>query len=78
MAMEVVVPELGDEIEDATVAFWFKKEGDSVELGEELVEIETDKAAIKIEAPISGILLEILAEEGASIRIGDCIGTIGE
>lgn len=78
MAVDVLVPELGDGVEEATVAFWFKKEGDSVEAGEELVEIETDKAAIKIDAPISGVLREILAEEGAAIGVGECVCTIVE
>ena len=74
--IDIVVPDKYYDMEDATVAFWFSKEGDSIDAGDDLVEIETDNASVRIEAPVSGVLVEILAEEGASVRAGDSIGRI--
>ena len=62
-----MVPSLGESVTEATVATWFKKAGDSVTQDEMLCELETDKVSVEVPAPASGILAEILAEEGATV-----------
>ena len=76
MAVEIVVPEVGESIVDARVAKWLKKEGDTVVAGEALVELETDKVDIEVTAPKSGVLGKIAHGDGADVKIGDVIGTI--
>ncbi|MFW6338491.1 MAG: biotin/lipoyl-containing protein, partial [Alkalispirochaetaceae bacterium] len=60
MATEVIMPKAGMAMEKGTVIQWFKKPGEYVEAGEPLLEIETDKVAMEVEAEVSGYLLEIL------------------
>lgn len=66
-SVDVMVPSLGESVTEATVATWFKKAGDSVTQDEMLCELETDKVSVEVPAPASGILAEILAEEGATV-----------
>ena len=75
---ELVMPRLSDSMEEGVVLSWLKSVGDQVELGEELVEIETDKANMVYESDLAGTLLEIIAEEGAVIPVGGTIARIGE
>ncbi len=65
-SVDVMVPSLGESVTEATVATWFKKAGDSVTQDEMLCELETDKVSVEVPAPASGVLAEILAEEGAT------------
>jgi pyruvate dehydrogenase E2 component (dihydrolipoamide acetyltransferase) len=74
---DVVMPRLSDSMEEGTILKWLKAEGEQVERGEELVEIETDKATMPYEADSSGTL-HILAAEGETLPIGRTIATIGE
>jgi len=77
--IEVKVPELSTEdtkVEDATVSFWYKKVGDAVKEGDDLVEIVTDKADFRIPAPASGKLVERKAEEDDVVNIGDVVAVI--
>jgi pyruvate dehydrogenase E2 component (dihydrolipoamide acetyltransferase) len=74
---DVVMPRLSDSMEEGTILKWLKAEGDQVERGEELVEIETDKATMPYEADTSGTL-HIIAAEGDTLPIGQTIATIGE
>jgi pyruvate dehydrogenase E2 component (dihydrolipoamide acetyltransferase) len=74
---DVVMPRLSDSMEEGTVLKWLKVVGDEVEVGDELVEIETDKANMVYEAPDAGVLTEIIAEEGATLPIGETIATVG-
>ncbi|MCM8797152.1 MAG: hypothetical protein NC923_04660 [Candidatus Omnitrophica bacterium] len=74
----IILPELGEGIEKATVSYWFVKEGDRVNLKDDLVEITTDKAAFNIPAPCSGILTQIILHEGDTVRIGEILGVIEE
>ena len=78
MAADVVMPRLSDSMEEGTVLQWLKSVGDEVKRGDELVEIETDKANMTYEATDEGVLIEILAEEGDTLPIGEVIARIGE
>jgi len=74
---DVVMPRLSDSMEEGTILSWLKQVGDEVAVGDELVEIETDKANMAYEADVAGTLTEILAEEGATLPIGTPIARIG-
>ena len=78
MAVEIHVPELGESVADATVGRWLKQEGEAVESGEPLVELETDKINFEVEAEQDGVLESIAKGEGESVNVGEVIGTIGE
>ncbi len=78
MATDVVMPRLSDSMEEGTILKWLKSPGDAVELGEELVEIETDKANMVYEADAGGTLIEIVADEGETLPIGQVIARVGE
>ena len=78
MAVEIHVPELGESVTDATVGKWLKGEGDPVEAGEALVELETDKINFEVEAEEAGVLESISKGEGETVNVGEVIGTIGE
>jgi pyruvate dehydrogenase E2 component (dihydrolipoamide acetyltransferase) len=72
------MPRLSDSMEEGTILSWLKQVGDEVAVGDELVEIETDKANMAYEADVAGTLQEILAEEGETLPIGTPIARIGE
>jgi pyruvate dehydrogenase E2 component (dihydrolipoamide acetyltransferase) len=78
MATEIVMPRLSDSMEEGTILRWMKSPGDAVEQGEELVEIETDKANMVYEAPAAGTLIETVAAEGDTLPIGEVIARVGE
>ncbi|WP_448557855.1 2-oxoglutarate dehydrogenase complex dihydrolipoyllysine-residue succinyltransferase [Tistrella mobilis] len=78
MSVEIKVPSLGESVTEATIGQWFKKVGDRVEADEPLVELETDKVTLEVNAPASGVLTDILAEEGADVEVGALLGVIGE
>jgi pyruvate dehydrogenase E2 component (dihydrolipoyllysine-residue acetyltransferase) len=73
---DVVMPRLSDSMEEGTILQWLKKVGDDVAVGDELVEIETDKANMAYEADIGGVLTEILAKEGETLPIGSPIARV--
>ncbi|MEX2408608.1 MAG: biotin/lipoyl-containing protein, partial [Rhodovibrionaceae bacterium] len=78
MAAEIKVPTLGESVSEATVAQWLKKAGDSVAADEAVVELETDKVTLEVNAPEAGVLAEIVAEEGDTVEVGALLGRIGE
>jgi pyruvate dehydrogenase E2 component (dihydrolipoamide acetyltransferase) len=78
MATDIVMPRLSDSMEEGTVLTWMKSVGDEVALGEELVEIETDKANMVYESDAAGTLIEIVASEGDTLPIGEVIARVGE
>ena len=78
MATEIVMPRLSDSMEEGTILKWLKQVGDEVALGEELVEIETDKASMVYESDTAGTLVELVAEEGETLPIGATIARVGE
>jgi pyruvate dehydrogenase E2 component (dihydrolipoamide acetyltransferase) len=75
---DVVMPRLSDSMEEGTVLQWLKAVGDEVAVGDELVEIETDKANMAYEADVAGTLAEILVQEGETVAIGTPIARVGE
>ena len=77
MSHEIVVPTLGESVVEATVAKWFKQVGEAVEADEPLVELETDKVTVEVNAPASGTLTEIVAEEGAEVEVGALLARLG-
>jgi 2-oxoglutarate dehydrogenase E2 component (dihydrolipoamide succinyltransferase) len=76
MAIEIRVPALGESISEATVGKWFKKAGEPVQADEPLVELETDKVTLEVNAPSSGVLSEIAAETGQTVAIGALLGQL--
>jgi pyruvate/2-oxoglutarate dehydrogenase complex dihydrolipoamide acyltransferase (E2) component len=78
MATKVLVPLLGEGVEEVTVIKWLKKEGDSVNELEPLLEVNTDKVDTEIPAPASGTVLKIVAEEGAPAKVGTVLAFIGK
>lgn len=78
MASDIVMPRLSDSMEEGTVLGWMKSVGDDVAVGDELVEIETDKANMVYESDAAGTLIEIVADEGATLPIGEVIARVGD
>src|SRR5262252_465222 len=78
MPANVVVPEVGESIVDARVAKWLKKEGDVVNVGDPLVELETDKIDLEVAAPQNGVLSKIAHADGADVKVGEVLGVIEE
>ncbi len=78
MDVEVAVPDFGDDVTEGTISFWHKKEGDDVEKGDELVDIETDGGSITIKSRATGIVSQIIAEEGGMVSPGDIIAIVEE
>jgi pyruvate dehydrogenase E2 component (dihydrolipoamide acetyltransferase) len=75
---EIVMPRLSDSMEEGVVLKWIKQVGDEVAVGDELVEIETDKANMAYESDVAGTLTEILAQEGDALPIGAPIAVVGD
>ncbi|MDQ0314182.1 2-oxoglutarate dehydrogenase complex dihydrolipoyllysine-residue succinyltransferase [Amorphus orientalis] len=78
MASEIRVPNLGESVTEATIAQWYKKEGDAVSQDEPLVELETDKVTVEVPAPSAGTISEITVKEGETVEVGALLGQIGE
>lgn len=78
MSSQIVVPPLGESVAEATVAKWYRKVGESVRKDETLVELETDKVTLEVNALASGVLKEIKMPEGSSVKVGTLLGIIEE
>jgi pyruvate dehydrogenase E2 component (dihydrolipoamide acetyltransferase) len=78
MATDVTMPRLSDSMEEGTVLKWLVEEGGEVKRGEPLVEIETDKANMTYDADADGVLVEVVAQEGDTLAIGEVIARIGD
>jgi pyruvate dehydrogenase E2 component (dihydrolipoyllysine-residue acetyltransferase) len=78
MATSVTLPRLGQGMESGTIVRWLKSEGDAVEKGEPLYELDTEKVTQEVEADAGGVLLKILAAEGEEIEVGKPVAVIGE
>ena len=76
-AVEIVMPRLSDAMEQGTIVRWLKQVGDQVDVGDELVEVETDKATVIYEAEVSGLLSAILVREGEAQQLGGPIARLG-
>ena len=73
---EIIVPELAESITEGTIATWFKKEGDSVEKGEAVLELETDKVNVEVVSEEDGVISEVKAEEGDTVEVGQAIAVV--
>ena len=78
MSTDIVVPEMGESVVEATVGRWLKSEGDRVRVGEPVVELETDKVDLEVGAERDGVLEKIQAQEGQDVKVGDVLGAIDE
>ncbi|MDA9769351.1 2-oxoglutarate dehydrogenase complex dihydrolipoyllysine-residue succinyltransferase [Candidatus Pelagibacter sp.] len=78
MIEKILVPVLGESITEATVAKWLKKKGDTVEVDEPIVELETDKVNLEVPSPIDGVLREINSNDGETVEVGALLGTISQ
>lgn len=74
----IVVPALGESVSEATIAKWLKKEGEAIKVDEPLVELETDKVTVEVNATASGVLSVISVKEGETVEVGTVIGEISE
>ena len=75
---QIVVPTLGESVSEATVAQWLKKEGEAVQADEPIVELETDKVTLEVNAPADGVIAKITVGEGESVEVGAILGEMGE
>jgi 2-oxoglutarate dehydrogenase E2 component (dihydrolipoamide succinyltransferase) len=76
MATEIKVPTLGESVTTATVARWIKQPGEAVALDEPLVELETDKVTVEVNAPVAGVLTAISVPEGTEVEVGAVLGVV--
>ena len=78
MSTNIVVPELGESVVEARVAKWLKKQGDAVNAGEPLVELETEKIDLEVSADRAGVLANIKHQEGADVKVGEVLAVLEE
>ena len=76
MSEKILVPILGESITEATVSKWLKDEGETVEVDEPIVELETDKVNLEVPSPISGTLTEINSKDGSVVKVGSLLGSV--
>src|SRR6186713_720577 len=72
----IVVPQLGESVVEARIARWLKKEGDRVETGEPVVELETEKIDLEVGADHAGVLTSIKRKEGEDVKVGDLLAVV--
>ncbi len=77
MASRVVMPKLSDTMEEGRILRWLKEEGDQIETGQALAEVETDKATVEMEAYTNGTLRKVFAPQGATVKVGNLIAVVG-
>src|ERR1700691_5935445 len=78
MTTQIVVPPMGESVAEATVAKWLKKVGDPVRMDEPLVELETDKVTLEVNASAAGVISEIKVQQGGNVGVGAVLGVIQE
>ncbi len=78
MSEKILVPVLGESINEATVSKWLKAEGDTVDVDEPIVELETDKVNLEVPSPVSGILTKINSKDGSVVEVGALLGSVSE
>ena len=78
MAEKITVPTLGESVTEATVSKWLKSQGEKVTIDEPIVELETEKVTLEVPSPVSGILHEIVVNEGANVEVGALLGILSE
>lgn len=77
MATEFKMPMLGEVMEEGRILIWHKQEGDRVERGENLLEVETDKASMEVESTVSGVIQKILVAAGETVPVNATLALIG-
>lgn len=75
MKTTIKMPRVGDTVDVVYLVTWHKQPGDPIDIGESLMEVETDKANVEVPSPISGKIIELLFKEGDEIKTGDPIAT---
>ncbi len=75
---EIKIPELAESITEGTIAEWLVKKGDKIEKGDPIIELETDKVNVEVNAESSGVITEIISEEGEDVTVGDTVGMLDE
>ena len=78
MAIDIVVPTLGESVSDATIARWMKQAGETIAQDEPIVELETDKVTLEVPSPVAGTLVEIIANEGVTVEVGALLARVEE
>ena len=78
MGANIIMPQLGETVAEGKIVSWFKKVGDVVKADEPLVELETDKVTVEVPSPVSGVLTEIVAQNGETVGLGALLGQISE
>src|SRR5215211_7499855 len=78
MATDITMPRLSDSMEEGTILKWMVSEGDEVEKGQEIAEIETDKANMTYESDTAGTVIELVASEGDTLALGEVIARVGD
>ena len=78
MSEKIVVPALGESINEATIAKWLKNKGDTVSADEPIVELETDKVNLEVPSPVSGTLSKINSKDGSTVEVGAVLGEVTE
>lgn len=78
MSIEIIVPSLGESVSEAAIAKWHKKQGDAVKVDELLLELETEKVTLEVNALSSGVISKILKNEGDTVYVGESVGQITE
>lgn len=76
--VDIVMPDLGEEFEEAAISFWLVEAGEHVDAGKDLVEVTTEKSTFNIPAPCAGVVTEIIAIEGESVPVGNVLARIEE
>jgi 2-oxoglutarate dehydrogenase E2 component (dihydrolipoamide succinyltransferase) len=76
MAIDIVVPTLGESVSDATIARWMKQAGEAVTQDEPIVELETDKVTLEVPSPVAGTLAEIISAEGSTVEVGALLARV--
>ena len=74
--MNIVVPQLGESVIEARVARWLKREGEAIAAGEPLVELETDKIDLEVNAETAGVLSRIERKDGEDVKVGEVLGVV--
>src|ERR1700735_2838912 len=78
MPVEVRIPRWSDASDECSLIKWLKLKGDPVSQGQPIAELETDKATVELEAPVSGVLHKAVMPEGSSLRVGDLVALLDE
>ena len=78
MSEKILVPVLGESITEATVSKWLKNKGETVDVDEPIVELETDKVNLEVPSPVTGKLVEINSQDGSTVKVGEILGLVTE